>query len=155
MLSNLRISSKFLIMVGLSGFGILTVAALDLSTLRGNAIEDRRNGLKEKVLLARQMVELDYQNSKKAGLSEAETMERSKQIFHTLRFGKDDYFLPSTMAAFRWRTQTPRSKARISLTPKIAMACCSPARLSPHPSAAVGLRHTDSRGSLPSSPCLK
>ena len=112
MLSNLRISSKFLIMVGLSGFGILTVAALDLSTLRGNAIEDRRNGLKEKVLLARQMVELDYQNSKKAGLSEAETMERSKQIFHTLRFGKDDYFFAVDNGSIQVANPNPKVEGK-------------------------------------------
>jgi methyl-accepting chemotaxis protein len=92
MLNSLRISTKFLIMIGLSAIGILTVATLGLSTLKENALEDRRNGLKEKVLLARQMVEFDYQTSKKAGLSDVETLEHSKQLIHTLRFGKDDYF---------------------------------------------------------------
>src|SRR3954452_18827382 len=92
MLGNLRVSSKFLIVVFLSALGILAVAALGLSTLRGNALEDRRNGLKELVLVARQMVELEYQSSKKAGLSDAETLERSKQVLRSVRFGKDDYF---------------------------------------------------------------
>jgi methyl-accepting chemotaxis protein len=92
MLGNLRVSSKFLIVVCLSAIGILAVAALGLSTLRGNALEDRRNGLKDLVLVARQMVELEYQASKKAGLSDAETLERSKQVLRSVRFGKDDYF---------------------------------------------------------------
>jgi methyl-accepting chemotaxis protein len=93
MLRNLRISSKILIMVGLSVLGIIAVAAVGLSALRDNLVEDRKNKLQDLVLLARQTVDLDYQASRKAGLSDAETLARSKALLRALRFGKgDDYF---------------------------------------------------------------
>jgi methyl-accepting chemotaxis protein len=92
MLGNLRISSKLLVMVGLSVLGILAVAGVGLSALRDNLLEDRKAKLQDVVLLARQAVDLDYQSSKKAGLSDAEAFERSKALLRTLRFGKEDYF---------------------------------------------------------------
>ena len=92
MLSNLRISSKLLIMVALSVLGIVAVAAIGLSTLRTNLLEDRMAKLQDVVKLARQAVDLDYQASKKAGLSNAEALERSRALLRTLRFGKEDYF---------------------------------------------------------------
>ncbi|SDS73919.1 methyl-accepting chemotaxis sensory transducer with Cache sensor [Bradyrhizobium canariense] len=92
MLGNLRISSKLLIMVGLSVLGIAMVAFVGLSNLRSNLLEDRKAKLHDVVLLARQAVDLDYQASKKAGLSDAEALEKGKALLRTLRFGKDDYF---------------------------------------------------------------
>jgi methyl-accepting chemotaxis protein len=92
MLGNLRISSKLLVMVGLSVLGILVVAGVGLSALKDNLLEDRKAKLQDLVQVARQVVELDYQNSKKAGLSDADAMEHSKPIIRTLRFGTDDYF---------------------------------------------------------------
>src|ERR1700743_1260178 len=84
MLGNLRISSKLLIMVGLSVLGIAAVAYFGLSTLRTK--------LQDVVTLARQTIDLDYQASKKAGLSDAEAFEKGRALLRTLRFGKDDYF---------------------------------------------------------------
>jgi methyl-accepting chemotaxis protein len=92
MLGNLRISSKLLVMVGLSVLGILAVAGVGLSALRDNLLEDRKNKLQDVVLLARQAIDLDYQSARKAGLSEAEAFERSRALLRTLKFGKDDYF---------------------------------------------------------------
>jgi methyl-accepting chemotaxis protein len=92
MLGNLRISSKLLVMVGLSVLGILAVAGVGLSALRDNLLEDRKAKLQDVVLLARQAVEVDYQNSKKAGLSDADALERGKALLRALHFGKDDYF---------------------------------------------------------------
>ena len=92
MLAGLRISSKLMIMVGVSVIGIAIVASISLSTLRDNLLEDRKAKLHDLVLLARQAVDLDYQASKKAGLSDAEAFERGKALLRTLRFGKDDYF---------------------------------------------------------------
>jgi methyl-accepting chemotaxis protein len=92
MLGNLRISSKLLIMVGLSVLGIAMVAFVGLSNLRTNLLEDRKAKLHDIVLLARQAVDLDYQASKKAGLSDAEAFDKGKALLRTLRFGKDDYF---------------------------------------------------------------
>src|SRR4051794_37330735 len=92
MLGNLRISSKLLVMVGLSVLGILVVAGVGLSALKDNLLEDRKTKLKDLVLMARQAVELDYQSAKKAGLSDADAMEQSKRVIRTLRFGNDDYF---------------------------------------------------------------
>ncbi|WP_213771715.1 methyl-accepting chemotaxis protein [Bradyrhizobium sp. dw_78] len=79
-------------MVGLSVLGIAAVAIVGLSTLRTNLLEDRKSKLHDVVLLARQVVDLDYQASKKAGLSDTEAFEKGKALLRTLRFGKDDYF---------------------------------------------------------------
>jgi methyl-accepting chemotaxis protein len=92
MLGNLRISSKLLIMVGLSVLGIAAVACFGLSTLRANLLEDRMAKLQDVVTLARQAIDLDYQASKKAGLSDAEALEKGRVLLRTLRFGKEDYF---------------------------------------------------------------
>jgi methyl-accepting chemotaxis protein len=92
MLGNLRISSKLLIMLGLSVLGIAAVAAVGLSALRNNLLEDRKAKLHDVVLLARQAVDLNYQASHQAGLSDAEALERGKALLRALRFGKDDYF---------------------------------------------------------------
>jgi methyl-accepting chemotaxis protein len=92
MLAGLRISSRLMIMVGVSIVGIATVASISLSTLRDNLLEDRKAKLHDLVLLAGQAVDLDYQASKKAGLSDAEAFERGRALLRTLRFGKDDYF---------------------------------------------------------------
>jgi methyl-accepting chemotaxis protein len=92
MLGNLRISYKLLMMIGLSIVGIAAMAAVGLSALWGNMMEDRKTKLRDVVTLARQALELDYQASRQAKLSDAETMERSKALVRTFRFGKDDYF---------------------------------------------------------------
>ena len=92
MLGNLRISSKLLIMIGLSVLGIAAVAGVGLSALRTNLLEDRKAKLHDVVLLARQAVDLNYQASRQAGLSDAEALERGKALLRVLRFGKDDYF---------------------------------------------------------------
>ena len=92
MLGNLRISSKLLVMVGLSVLGILVVAGVGLSALRDNLLEDRKNKLQDVVLLARQAVDLDYQSARRAGLSDSEAFERSRVLLRSLKFGKDDYF---------------------------------------------------------------
>src|SRR6201986_3110075 len=91
-MANLRISTKLLLMVGLSVLGIAMVAVVSLSTLKSSLLEDRKAKLHDVVLLARQTVELDYQASKKAGLSDQEAFERGKVLLRTLRFGNNDYF---------------------------------------------------------------
>jgi methyl-accepting chemotaxis protein len=53
MLGNLRISSKLLMMVGLSVLGIAAVAGVGLSALWNNLLEDRRAKLQDVALLAR------------------------------------------------------------------------------------------------------
>ena len=92
MLGNLRISYKLLIMIGLSILGIALMAGMGLTALWSNLIEDRKAKLQDVVLLARQALDLDYQASRKAGLSEADTIEHAKALLRTIRFGKDDYF---------------------------------------------------------------
>jgi methyl-accepting chemotaxis protein len=91
MLGNLRISSKLLLMVALSVLGIAAVAGVGLSALWNNLLEDRRAKLQDVALLARQAIEVNYQASQKAGLSQAEALERGKVLLRSLRFGKDDY----------------------------------------------------------------
>src|SRR5207253_2456756 len=61
-------------------------------SLRDNLLEDRKIKLHDVVLLARQAIELDYQSSRKAGLSETEAFERGRTLLRTLKFGNDDYF---------------------------------------------------------------
>src|SRR6516165_4034955 len=92
MLGNLRISSKLLMMIGLSVLGIAAVAGVGLSALWNNLLEDRKAKLQDVVSLARQALDLNYQASHQAGLSEAEALERGKAVLRKLRFGKDDYF---------------------------------------------------------------
>jgi len=92
MLGNLRISYKLFTMIGLSVLGILAVASIGLSALWDNLLEDRKAKLQDVVLLARQTLDLNYQTSRQAGLSEAEALERGKALLRKLRFGKDDYF---------------------------------------------------------------
>jgi methyl-accepting chemotaxis protein len=92
MLGNLRISYKLLMMIGLSVLGIAAVSGVGLSALWGNLIEDRQQKLHDVVLLAYQALDLNYQASRQAGLSEAEAVERGKVLLRTFRHGKDDYF---------------------------------------------------------------
>lgn len=93
MLGNLRISSKLLMMVGLAALGVIAVAGVGLSVLKDNLLEDRKSKLQDIVLLARQAIERDYETSRKAGLSDADTLERGRSLLRSLRFGKEDYFL--------------------------------------------------------------
>lgn len=92
MLGHLRISSKLLVMVCFAVLGIVAVAYVGLSALRNNLIEDRKAKLQELVLLAKQTVDLNYQDSRKAGLSDADAFERGRAVLRTLRFGQSDYF---------------------------------------------------------------
>jgi methyl-accepting chemotaxis protein len=97
MLGNLRISYKLLMLIGLSVLGIAAVAGVGLTALWNNLLEDRKTKLQDLVLVVRQVVDLDYQASRRAGLAEAEAVERTKALLHALRFGKDDYFYALNM----------------------------------------------------------
>ena len=66
MLGNLRISYKLLMMIGVSILGILAVAAVGLSALWNNLLEDRKAKLQDVILLTRQALELNYQASRQA-----------------------------------------------------------------------------------------
>jgi methyl-accepting chemotaxis protein len=92
MLGNIRISYKLLMMIGLSVLGIVAVAGVGLSALWSNLLEDRKAKLQDVVLMARQALDLNYQASRQAGLSEADAVERGKALLRVFRFGKDDYF---------------------------------------------------------------
>jgi methyl-accepting chemotaxis protein len=91
MLGNLRISYKLSMMIALSVLGIAAVACVGLSALWSNLLEDRKAKLQDVVSLARQALDLNYQASRQAGLSDAEAAERGKALLRTFRFGKDDY----------------------------------------------------------------
>jgi methyl-accepting chemotaxis protein len=112
MLGNLRISYKLLMMIGLSVLGIAAVAGVGLSALRDNLLEDRKAKLKDLVLVVRQAVDLDYQASRRAGLTEAEAMDRSKALLHTFRFGKDDYFYALNMQGLAVAHPNPKVEGR-------------------------------------------
>jgi methyl-accepting chemotaxis protein len=91
MLGNFKISFKLLVMTGLSVLGIAAMAGMGLSALWGNMMQDRRAKLQDIVTVAREALEYNHQASLKAGLSEADAVERGKALLRTLRFGKDDY----------------------------------------------------------------
>jgi methyl-accepting chemotaxis protein len=78
-------------MIGLSVLGIAAVAAMGLSALWGNMMEDRRAKLQDIVTVALETLDYNYQTSQKLGLSEADTVERAKAILRTMRFGQGDY----------------------------------------------------------------
>src|SRR5215475_13547881 len=88
----MRISSKLLIMVCVSALGILAVAFVGLSALRDNLVEDRKVKIREIALLARQIIDVEYQVAKKADLSEAETIAKLKNTLRSLRYGNEGYF---------------------------------------------------------------
>jgi len=92
MFAKLRISHKLMIMVVVAVTGIVVTAALGLSTLRQNLLEDRKAKVQDVTRLAIGAVKMDYEASRKAGLSDAEALEKSKALLRMLRFGKDDYF---------------------------------------------------------------
>jgi methyl-accepting chemotaxis protein len=92
MLGNLRISTKLMIMVGLSVLGIVAVAAAGLSALKNNLLDDRRAKLQDLVEVARQVLDRDHEAAVRIGLPEADMLARSKALLGSLRFGKDDYF---------------------------------------------------------------
>ena len=112
MLGNLRISSKLLIMIGLSMLGIAAVGAVGLSALWNNLLEDRKNKLHDVVHLARQAVELNYQASHQAGLSDAEAAERSKPLIRAFRFGNDEYFYALNMQGVIQAHPSPKMEGK-------------------------------------------
>jgi len=97
MLGNLRISLKLMIMVGVAVAGILSVAALGLTTLRSDLMEDRKDKLRDIVMMARDALERDYQDARKAGLSEEDAQARGKALLRVMRYGKDGYFYAFNM----------------------------------------------------------
>jgi methyl-accepting chemotaxis protein len=78
-------------MVCLSAAGIIAVAGFGLSTLKQNLLEDRKNKIQDIVTVARAAIDLDYQASRKAGLSDAETLARVRAVVLALQFGAGDY----------------------------------------------------------------
>ncbi|WP_342723498.1 cache domain-containing protein [Bradyrhizobium sp. B097] len=96
MFGSLRISTKLLVIVLLSVFGMVGIAGIGLSTLKGVLLEDRKAKVKELVLLARTTIESDYQAARKVGLSEQEALERSKLLLRSLHYDKDNPFYAMT-----------------------------------------------------------
>ncbi|MEH2512530.1 methyl-accepting chemotaxis protein [Nitrobacteraceae bacterium AZCC 1564] len=91
MRGNMRISTRLIVIAAASVVGIAAVAWLSLSALRTNLVEDRKSKLEDVVGLAINALEQDRQSSIKAGLSEEQTLARSKELLRALKFGKDDY----------------------------------------------------------------
>lgn len=92
MLRDIHISSKLMIVILISVLGTLAIAALGMVTLRQNLVEDRKAKLRDLVQIAVQMLDHDRESAISAGLSEAETIARSKALLSSLRFGRSDYF---------------------------------------------------------------
>ncbi|SHN61878.1 methyl-accepting chemotaxis protein [Bradyrhizobium erythrophlei] len=112
MLGNLRISYKLLMMIGLSVLGIAAMAGLGLSALWDNMMEDRKAKLQDIVQVAREALDYNLQISKQAGLSEAETIERSKALLRSLRFGKDDYVYATNMQGVAVANPNPKVEGK-------------------------------------------
>jgi methyl-accepting chemotaxis protein len=96
-------------MAAISVVGITAVALVSLSALRANLLEDRKAKVRDAVLLARQAIDLSFQASKKAGLSDAESLENAQTVARMLRFGNGDYFY-----AF-----SPQGEVQAHLNPKV------------------------------------
>jgi methyl-accepting chemotaxis protein len=92
MLGNFRISVKLQAMVAVAVIGIVAVAVMGLLTLRSNLVEDRKAKVRDLVLVARQMLEIDHQDAVKSGLSDEAAKARAKTIVRGLHFGESDYF---------------------------------------------------------------
>jgi hypothetical protein len=105
MLGNLRISYKLLMMIGVSIFGIAAVAAVGLSELWSNLLEDRKAKLQDVVLLTRQALDLNYLASRQAGLSEAEALERGKACCANSASARTITSMPLTRKGWSWLTQ--------------------------------------------------
>ena len=112
MLGNLRISYKLLMIVGLSVLAIAAVAGLGLSALWDNLMEDRRGKLQDIVMVAREALDHNYQDSRKAGLSEADAMERGKALLRTLRFSKDDYVYANNQQGIAVANPNPKVEGK-------------------------------------------
>jgi len=91
MLGNLRISTKFLIIIGVFVVGVIAVAAMGLIELRANLIEDRKGKLRDLVTSAQQIVAYNAKLAADGAMSEADAMARSKGALGSLRFSNDDY----------------------------------------------------------------
>jgi methyl-accepting chemotaxis protein len=91
MLGNLRISTKFLITIGVFVVGVIAVAAMGLMELRDNLIEDRKGKLHDLVTTAQQVVTFNAKLAADGALSEADAIQRSKDVLRGLRFSNDDY----------------------------------------------------------------
>ena len=106
--------------------------------LRDNVLEDRKARVRELVLLAREIVDLDHQRAIKAGLSEDAAKEQAKDTLRHLRFDGDQFFL---------RDRQPRAERRPSRSETgrpqqlgraaTATASISPASSSPRPTRAA------------------
>src|SRR5579863_2145297 len=92
MLNNLRMSIKLQAMVALAVTSIALIATMGLLTLKSNLVEDRKAKVQDLVQVVEQMLEIDYQNAIKSGLSEDEAKVRAKAIIRGLHFGQGDYF---------------------------------------------------------------
>jgi methyl-accepting chemotaxis protein len=112
MLGNLRISYKLVMMIGLSVLGIAAMAGLGLSALWGNMMEDRKAKLQDIVTVAREALENNYEASRAAGLSDAETRERGSALLRGLRFGKDDYVYANTFEGISISNPNPKVQGR-------------------------------------------
>jgi methyl-accepting chemotaxis protein len=92
--------------------GIAAMAGLGLSALWDNMMEDRKAKLQDIVQVAREALDYNLQISKQAGLSEAETIERSKALLRSLRFGKDDYVYATNMQGVAVANPNPKVEGK-------------------------------------------
>ena len=91
MLGNLRISTKFLITIGVFVLGVIAVATMGLMELRQNLVEDRKVKVRDIVTIAQQVVAFNAKLATDGTISEADAMARAKAALGGLRFGNDDY----------------------------------------------------------------
>jgi len=92
MLANIRMSRKLLAMVAMAVLGIVAVAVMGLLTLKSNLVEDRKAKVHDLVQVVHKMLDIDYANAVKSGLTKEQAEERARNIIKELRFGNGDYF---------------------------------------------------------------
>ncbi len=112
MFDNLKISLKLQVMVAVAIIGILAVALVGLWNLRDNVLEDRKARVRELVLLAREIVDLDHQRAIKAGLSEDAAKEQAKDTLRHLRFDGTNFFFAIDSHGLNVANPDPRQEGR-------------------------------------------
>ncbi len=92
MFANLTIRSKFIILIVMVMFGLLTLPVLDLLAEKQNLLEDRKLNTQHVVETARSVLEHYYQLSVDGKLSAEEAKQAAILAIKRLHYGENDYF---------------------------------------------------------------
>ena len=91
-LSSLRVSTRMLLLVGLTLVGLLILCVTSLVQLKGTMLEDRKQKTKNLVEVALGIVTHHHKLGQDGKLPEDEAKKAAKEALRGLRYGSDDYF---------------------------------------------------------------